>query len=191
MKIKSFQVSKFRNVVDSGSIKVDELVTCLVGKNEAGKSGLLEALYLFNPAYEEKFNINEQYPRWLVVRDRKKGDLGEHSPISVEFRIEQEEIEAIESVFGVNPLTSNKLEVKRRYNNQTIWSFDWCEEKAVTGLRDQFPESVKKLMTNTSEFEKFNDEIKALVASNDNGISANDLNYARKIIDESGIAGVG
>ena len=63
MKLSSFHVSKFRNVVDSGPIKVDELVTCLVGKNEAGKSGLLEALYLFNPAYADKFDVEDQYPR--------------------------------------------------------------------------------------------------------------------------------
>ena len=49
--MKSFQVKKFRNVVDSGEVSVDEKVTCLVGKNEAGKSALLEVLYLFNPAW--------------------------------------------------------------------------------------------------------------------------------------------
>ena len=49
MRLRSFQVKKFRNVVDSGEIAVAEQVTCLVGKNEAGKSALLEALYLFKP----------------------------------------------------------------------------------------------------------------------------------------------
>lgn len=49
MRLRSFQVKKFRNIVDSGEVEVEEQVTCLVGKNEAGKSALLEALYLFNP----------------------------------------------------------------------------------------------------------------------------------------------
>lgn len=65
MRLRSFQIRKFRNVVDSGVIQVEEEVTCLVGKNEAGKSALLEALYLLNPAYNEEFNIEEQYPRWV------------------------------------------------------------------------------------------------------------------------------
>ncbi|EQD75257.1 hypothetical protein B1B_02218, partial [mine drainage metagenome] len=78
MNIISFRVRKFRNVVDSGEIGVDPAVTCFVGKNEAGKSGLLEALYLSNPAYGEKFDANEQYPRWLAVKDRKSGDLVVH-----------------------------------------------------------------------------------------------------------------
>ena len=68
MRLRSFRVERFRSVVDSGSIRVDPQVTCLVGKNEAGKSALLEALYLFNPAYEgDAFSIAEQYPTWLKV----------------------------------------------------------------------------------------------------------------------------
>ncbi|MCY3920921.1 MAG: AAA family ATPase [Chloroflexi bacterium] len=51
VRLRSFQVKKFRNIVDSGEVTVEKQVTCLVGKNEAGKSALLEALYLFNPAY--------------------------------------------------------------------------------------------------------------------------------------------
>ncbi len=78
MELKSFQVHNFRNIVDSGEVEVDENVTCLVGKNEAGKSALPEALYLLNPAYEDDiFDANDQYPRWLPVQDRKREDLEE------------------------------------------------------------------------------------------------------------------
>ena len=69
MKIKSFRVTNFRNIIDSGVIKVDPSVTCLVGKNEAGKSGLLEALYRLNPAYESRFDVQDQYPRWRMAAE--------------------------------------------------------------------------------------------------------------------------
>jgi len=92
MQVLSFRVSKFRNIVDSGQIAVDPAVTCLVGKNEAGKSGLLEALYLFNPAYQDdKFDIQEHYPRWLTVQDRRTQDLNEAAPISVTFLLDGED----------------------------------------------------------------------------------------------------
>ncbi len=81
MRLRSFQVKKFRNVVDSGEIAVEEQVTCLVGKNEAGKSALLEALYLLNPAYDDTFNVDEQYPRWLAVEDRRKGTSTAYPPL--------------------------------------------------------------------------------------------------------------
>ena len=74
MKLTAFRVAKFRNIVDSEQIQVDPSVTCLVGKNEAGKSALIEALYLFNPAYGEKFKVADQYPRWLAVKDRRSGE---------------------------------------------------------------------------------------------------------------------
>ena len=38
MKLKEFRVREFRSVWDSGPVKVDGQVTCLVGKNEAGKT---------------------------------------------------------------------------------------------------------------------------------------------------------
>lgn len=81
MKLKEFRVKRFRSVVDSGWVRVDPQVTCLAGKNEAGKSALLEALYLLNPVYADAFDANEHYPVWLKVPDRKKGDLGVQTPI--------------------------------------------------------------------------------------------------------------
>lgn len=79
MELKSFQVHNFRNIVDSGEVEVDENVTCLVGKNEAGKSALLEALYLLNPIYEDdSFDANDQYPRW---HRKPRTDCGAESPV--------------------------------------------------------------------------------------------------------------
>ena len=39
----------FRNILDSGQVELDD-VTCLVGKNEAGKSAIMQALHALNPA---------------------------------------------------------------------------------------------------------------------------------------------
>ena len=43
MRLKSFHIRVFRNVIDSGLIEVADN-TCLVGKNEAGKSAIIGAL---------------------------------------------------------------------------------------------------------------------------------------------------
>ena len=63
MKLKQFEVAEFRSVWDSGAIAVD-CVTCLVGKNEAGKTALLKALYRLNPIVEQdsEFNVADDYP---------------------------------------------------------------------------------------------------------------------------------
>lgn len=38
MKLKRYRVRNFRSIIDSGDIDVDDCVTCLVGKNESGKT---------------------------------------------------------------------------------------------------------------------------------------------------------
>jgi len=38
VKINSFRVRKYRNIEDSGDVKVDGDLTCIVGKNQSGKT---------------------------------------------------------------------------------------------------------------------------------------------------------
>ncbi|MBI3758690.1 MAG: hypothetical protein HY269_02930, partial [Deltaproteobacteria bacterium] len=62
MKLTEFRIRHYRNVVDSGWVKVQR-VTALVGQNEGGKSNLCEALYRLNPfEAEAAYNIDEDWP---------------------------------------------------------------------------------------------------------------------------------
>ena len=49
MKLVSARIQNYRCISDSGEVPVDEAVTCLVGKNESGKTAFLRALHLLNP----------------------------------------------------------------------------------------------------------------------------------------------
>ena len=59
---KKFQVLNYRNIDDSGWIPL-ERVTAFVGRNESGKTALLKALHKFNPAIEEPYNAQREFPR--------------------------------------------------------------------------------------------------------------------------------
>ncbi|MCK1348193.1 AAA family ATPase [Bradyrhizobium sp. 193] len=62
------EVNHYKNVIES-SVEIDESVTCLVGKNESGKTSFLEALYKVNPARNNdtaKIDPQKQYPAWLA-----------------------------------------------------------------------------------------------------------------------------
>ena len=48
MKLKRVRITDFQSVLDSTEFEIGD-VTCLVGKNEAGKTALLKALYRLNP----------------------------------------------------------------------------------------------------------------------------------------------
>lgn len=89
MKFEGFQVTNFRNVIDSGWITANQ-ITAFVGQNEAGKSNLFEALYCVNPVIEEDdYNLSEDWPvdKWSGRKDAD-GKLVCHA----RFRLSDEEV---------------------------------------------------------------------------------------------------
>jgi predicted ATP-dependent endonuclease of OLD family len=48
MKLVSAQIKKFRSITDTQPFSIDPKVTCLVGKNESGKTAILHALEKLN-----------------------------------------------------------------------------------------------------------------------------------------------
>ena len=189
MKLSSFQVKKFRNIVDSSVINVDSLVTCLVGKNEAGKSAIIEALYLFNPAYDDEFNIDEQYPRWLVVKDRKANKLENVTPVKVTFELEPEDKLLVSEVLGKGVLKGNEVTVAKKYNGDTVWSFQWDEKIAVINLIKRFPQTVTNKIKNVDTIEQLQEKLNALkeeVGSN-KGPSEAEIKESKDLISEVGL----
>jgi hypothetical protein len=92
MELVAFQVTNYRNVIDSGRIEVNR-ITAFVGQNEAGKSNLFDALYRVNP-FEVKatYNLDEDWPvdRW-GDRDPKA-----HATVCrAEFELTAEEIASL------------------------------------------------------------------------------------------------
>lgn len=104
--MKQFQVQKFRNIVDSGPVNVQDDVTCLVGMNEAGKSAILTALARLNPARPDVFKLQEDYPRWLKAADTRAGVIEEVEPIRATFQVEPKERSAVEATFGEGVLAA-------------------------------------------------------------------------------------
>ena len=68
MKLAKIRITDYQSVLDSTEFEIDD-VTCLVGKNEAGKTALLKALYKLNP-YNSKdgdYDVTMEYPRRSVT----------------------------------------------------------------------------------------------------------------------------
>jgi len=63
MKILSFRVRKYRNIEDSNEIKLLDNLTCIVGKNQSGKTAILRALYKFNPHEPDPYDMRREWPR--------------------------------------------------------------------------------------------------------------------------------
>lgn len=115
MRLASFQVKTYRNILDSTEVAVQNDVTCLVGKNESGKTAVLEALYRLNPVYGEEFAVQDDYPRWRLVADRRKKVIDDAQPITATFDLDSADIEAVEAVLGEGSLKARTFKTTREY----------------------------------------------------------------------------
>ena len=61
MKLRQYRIREFKSIWDSGPIDIEDMKTCLVGKNESGKTALLHALYRTNPIIPEHAVFDETY----------------------------------------------------------------------------------------------------------------------------------
>ncbi len=134
MKVISVQVHMFRNILDSSEVQIQSDITCLVGKNESGKTAFLQALWRLNPARTEtNFSIADHYPAWLEKRHRQDGkDLNEVRPIAVQLEWEPADLKQVQEKFGNGVIVSGAiLEVYKKYNNTFDWDVEFNEKQAV------------------------------------------------------------
>jgi len=133
MKLITVQIKLFRNILDSTEISIQDDVTCLVGKNESGKTAFLHALYRLNPARPHvSFSVPDHYPAWLEKRDRLRGvDLERVRPVRAGFAIEDDDREVLEQRFGSGALKSDTVTLERDYGGQLVYTFDPDEQATV------------------------------------------------------------
>ena len=63
MRLTNVRITNFKSIEDSGEFSIGD-VTCLVGKNEAGKTAILQALHKLKPdSGPAKFDVGSSYPR--------------------------------------------------------------------------------------------------------------------------------
>lgn len=119
MKLKSYHVTNFKNVDDSNVIEVDPAITCFVGKNEAGKTALLQALYRLNPINPETFDEVKEYPRKRLrayQRDVEAGREKSATVISAKFSLDADDVSAVEAEFGRCISAGECLSISIQYN---------------------------------------------------------------------------
>ena len=134
MKLKKVQVRMFRNFLDSTEVNIDAKVTCLVGKNESGKSAFLHSLWRLRPARTSpEFSIPDQYPAWLEKRHRNEGVKQDAvKPIEVRLEWEPADVKHVEDVFGVGVVAVGaELTLSKTYANGYKWNSGINEKQAV------------------------------------------------------------
>lgn len=118
MELKSVRIQNYRSIDDSGIVPI-ERITCLVGKNESGKTAFLQALHLLNPLNpirgKTEFNDVMDFPSRRYSAYRKVKDESPADVVTAVFELNDNELRAIEEDLGDGALTSREITVVNGY----------------------------------------------------------------------------
>ena len=121
MKLITIRIYEYKSIWDSNNFEIGD-ITCLVGKNEAGKTALLQAIYKLNPIIttDSEFNVTNDYPRVEVSDYEEDVKNKKREPAKVvegTFELQDDDIEAIITLFGEKALKNKKIIIYRKYSN--------------------------------------------------------------------------
>lgn len=136
MKLTKVRVQNYRSVEDSEEFEIGDL-TCLVGKNEAGKTALLSAIRGLNPSQPFKFDETTDYPRRFATRFDDRHPDGTAEVIRTWWRLEDADKAAVEKRFGPAVLQGDTFEDHfgfRYEDDSSLWEIEVDEAKALDNL---------------------------------------------------------
>jgi predicted ATP-dependent endonuclease of OLD family len=135
MRLDRVQVTNFRCVDDSTEFKISD-VTCLVGKNESGKTTLLQAIERLNPqnpAHAE-YDPTRDYPRRHLTDYEERHKDGAARVVQSVWSLTEDEVAELEAAFGQGCLTSREVVIEKRYEPKTFGSLLLDESKILRRL---------------------------------------------------------
>lgn len=137
MKLVKAHATNYRNIIDSNVVEIGQM-TCLVGKNEAGKSAFLKALEGLRSTDKSfaDYGKIENYPRRHLADYEERHGGDEADVIQTEWQLEDQDVKALELEFGANTVSGRILKISKSYNGSTT---TWVppiasEEKIVAAL---------------------------------------------------------
>jgi len=190
MKLVSVQITRYRSAEDSGLVGIEPDVTCLVGKNESGKTNILQALLRLNPA-DQGAVLDEvlDYPARLT-RERRDAPADKQIPVVVAtFRYDQGDVDEIEQELGLGALLSREFTVTKGYRTPALTIGHRWEEKAIARWLASQVELVPAAAAAVTSQETLRGLLGALDALPEAPQAAQDLAARIRAISERGIGG--
>lgn len=121
MLLKKVTIHKYKSFLTEQSYEVEDRITRIVGKNESGKTALLEALaksnyFEDNPDF--RFNKDLDYPRSELIKVKNKNPVA----ITCEYELSDEDVEAVEEDFGEGIISKQTFSLTSYYDNSRTTS---------------------------------------------------------------------
>ena len=137
MKLMSVRVRNYKCVDDSDEFSVGD-ITCLAGKNESGKTALLQALRRLNPVEESERNFDSlmEYPR-RRMQDAESKDASLTAVLTTTWQLSDEDLDVVRTVIGPETLADTQVTIERGYSNESKWRAAIDEKQLVTFLAER------------------------------------------------------
>src|SRR5262245_7296584 len=140
MKLVKAHVTNYRNIIDSNAVDIGA-TTCLVGKNEAGKTAFLKALEGLrstDTSFVEYGKI-ENYPRRHLAEYEQRHRGGPAVVARTVWELGPEDVAAIEAELVEGVITGNSVTISKTYDHKgATWSVPIDSEKTVAHLVRRF-----------------------------------------------------
>ena len=126
MKLTKVRMTNFQSIQDSTEFDIDD-VTCLVGKNESGKTALLKALYRLNPINEAEgdFTAIADYPRRTLTTYESAIEAGETPAevVQATYTLDPEDMNSLKEFFGSEHPEDEvaNITLHKGYSNKVIY----------------------------------------------------------------------
>lgn len=130
MELVKFRIKNYKSIVDSGDCYFSKQMTVLAGKNESGKTSILEAL--------------EDFHEGKTIRDTAKPIRGDGVPeVSITFNLAKDEINELLAAAGVEQVTTSDaaITLTKKYGVAT-YSID-PESRGNINLPNNYNETAK------------------------------------------------
>ena len=134
MKLIRANIRRYRSISEPTEFDVESDVTALVGKNESGKTAVLQSLYKSNPVDRANFDPDLDYPSHKSFELRKNDQI---RVTELTYELDDDDITAIEAVLCPEVLDDKRIVVTTGFRfNKTTWSISVNKERVLNSLRD-------------------------------------------------------
>lgn len=140
MKLLTAHVTNFRSVLDSNPVTIGGS-TCLVGKNEAGKTAFLKALEglrLVDAEYEQ-YGKTENYPRRFLADYEERHDGDDAVVIQTTWSLETADRKVLADEFGEDAVNGDNVTIEKSYDSKTTsWTVPIDQSVVLKRLAARF-----------------------------------------------------
>lgn len=116
MKLTKVTIHKYKSFLTEQTYEVESQITRIVGKNESGKTALLEALAksnYFEDNADFQFNKDLDYPRSELIKAKHENP----AVLTCEYELSDEDVESVEQDFGKGIISKQTFSLTSYYNN--------------------------------------------------------------------------